>query len=385
MTRRLYTIPIAARASDITTDQIRQGVSEEGLLERDTAAVDQIALDDATHRVTGRFDWGPLLSTRAGREIQSLGESSFGAVPLFGDDLDERVSGPGYYQVGDSEAAPAFEGFDSVWEYDVSLTKVGTQETEWRAVRTKRQDANNPQDLSFVDPELNIDADPELYLDAEASKVAWFSPRDGKEPATPVDTVETEFSTVAKYDAENTTIDDPELLYELPFDREGRADVVLWDDRDRVKTQSFGGKDVTVWEHVFHTGWQREGSFVVSNGRFRVRFNEAAGEIEAEEWSAADGWEDRTVSDEGWGLVDATPESINAAAVTLYVEFSDGDETVPLHATLERGVARVLWREPEGVSTPESLQDQLESVSILWDETLTPTQTTRSRSEVESP
>jgi len=415
MTRRLYTIPVPTRAGDQTTTQIAQQLAEQGLLQQDTQAVDKIALGESTHRITGRFDWGELLSTRAGRQIQSLGESSFGAVPLFGDGGDSEVTEPAYYEVDNASANPAIEGFPQIWSYDVTLSKAGTQETVWRTLRTTRQDASNPFDAGGV---------PLLGVDVFATKTKWFSQSEGVEVADPVDNVETEYGTVELYNPANSTFDDPRLIFELPFAREGRTDVVVWDDRDRPKrviqsdsnaqvgsatvattTGGYGSaygtnygtgdtvettgptvgrtQATTVWEHVFHTGWEREGDFVVENGRLRVKFDEDRGLIRPFRWDESMGWQSVQIDHGDWELVDATPERINAVDAEFYCEFSDGSSTEAFYLSLQRGISDALIREPESVTLSQSLLDVIEPIALDWADDLAPSQGTQSRSEVE--
>lgn len=378
MTRRLYSVPLPERGSDQTTDSIRQQLAERGVLNSDQRAVEQIAPGEKSHRLTGRIDYGETLSPKVGRELASLGESAFGAVPLFGDATgaggETTVLQPGYYEVRDGAASPAFEGFRSLWSYDLTLSKVGTRQSHLRAVETTVQDAQNP---------FASGSSPLIGIDANATEVAWFSVADGLAPAVSTTTVTTEFADVDLFAPRVAPFDDPTLVYTLPFEREGRADVVVWDDRDRTRTETISGVDVRPWAHVFDTAWEREGSFVISNGRFRAEFDVSSGLIVFSEYSSG-AWTTITL------LTDHTLQRISlvevgparAVAIVTVTNDSDGTKT-DLRIRIDRGADGALYRVPTGQTLPSALKNDLSGTDLGWSDDPTPEQTLRARSETE--
>ena len=393
---RLYTIDLPDADAGQPQDRIGSQVRQSGLIDGGGTATEQIATENVDLTLQGQWRYGKRFSKKAARELESLAAGGYESLPLFDVSSDELGRKTGYYEIESVDVSPAREDGEDVFEFTVGVSDAGTREEVWRAVRTTQETVDtlfDGSDVSYV------------AIPSEATKAQWYDSQEGTEKAKAVDTVESEFGSVDRYDPTDSTFDNPTLLYEFPFEREGRVDAKVWDDRNRAKFWTFesGGDtvDVNQWSHVFNTSWEFDGSPVIDTGRLRIRFvedpeeteannevltvqtgearvvesgttesffrasidgtlnvqgtlqltGEAVGEptgLEAEQWDTEKGdWQPIDLPQTGWSLLDIDLTAVGPAEVQAQLTFTDGTFIVSVDGIFDRGDDSVLWTTPK--------------------------------------
>jgi len=373
---RLGLTPLPTDTTDTARGQIGSAIEQAGLLEEGGVAVENVATENVDYRKRGRIQYGPTLSRKIADELDSLSESTFTALRLYDPD-DELGRRRGYYEVESIDVTAAQEGRDDAYEYDARLTKRGTYEDSVRTVATNIEDVDTP---------LATGSNAEIAVPAAATRPRWYSQPAGPEPATVARTESSQYGDVAFFDPSATTIDNPTLIYRLPFESDGPTDVRVYDDRDRAKfATTASGDEVNVWTHAYHTGYQFDGDPVVDTGRLRLRFDRAAGEINVREWNdTASAWDPVNVTQgdyelEDWSLTEIGPERATVR-VTLRDTTDDTTTDVLLHA--DRGRARVLVRPPEGKAITQPIADVFQNIGTDDTTDANPEQGLKARSDL---
>jgi len=344
----LYTIPLPDADAGQPNNRIASQIQQSGLVQQGGVATEQIATSNVDLTLTGQWRYGERFARKTARELESLGEGSYAALPLFDADSAELRRETGYYELANVDVSPAHPTSEDVFEFTVGLNETGTRETHWRAVRTTQETV----DTLFTGSDTSYVAIP-----TEATKTQWYDSQEGTEVATAVDTVEAEFGDVDRYDPTDSTFDNPILLYELDFDREGRIDTKVWDDRSRDKFFTYSDSqsntvDINQWVHVFHTAWEFDGSPVIDTGRLRVWFDPPTGanrdDIYAERWDDVnDEWDTVGLPTTPYEVIDVDTTGIGPHEVQVQLLFSDGIDIFAIDGIFDRGDDSVLWIEPE--------------------------------------
>lgn len=418
---RLYLTPLPEQTTDTASDQVGSQVQQAGLLETGGTSVENIATENVDFRKQGRIQLGPTLSRKVANELDSLSESAYTSLPLFdasGASLGRKA---GYYEVTRADVTPAQEARDDAYQYDLVLAKAGTREDSRRAVRT------NPQSIDSVYSDPN--ADSLVAIPDAATDMRWFDDANGTEPATAVETAESEFGTVARYDPGDASFSAPTLTFDLAFTEEGRTDVRVYDSLSEVKfAATASGGEVSRWVHAYHTGYQFSGAGVIDTGRFRLYLSGAVqsaagydslttrtvatgttdtitsgnvetdsqlvvedggsfvvesgathvlvdednlrGDVLAQEYNADTGYWANVALDTGspWSLDTWSLTRIQPARVRARTRWSDGSTSATIDFVAERGADRLAWVTPENASAPpQGLVDLLAPTSKATD------------------
>lgn len=371
---RLYLTPLPEQTTDTASGQTGSQVQQAGLLDTGGTSVENIATENVDFRKQGRIQLGPTLSRKVSDELDSLSESAYTSLPLFdpsGSSLDRKA---GYYEVTRADVTPAQEARDDVYTYDVQLTLAGTREDSRRAVRT------NPEDIAT---NLATGSPAPIGIPAEASNPRWYDEDTGTEDATPTATVTAEYGDVALFDYTAATADAPDLVYDLPFEREGPVDVRVYDDRDTAKfTSTVSGGQANVWPHAFHTGWQFDGGAVVDNGRIRLRLD---ADVTAEEYNTGTGeWDSVALTSGDLSLDEWSLERIGPAAVRVRLVATDtsNGETRTASVRVQRGLAGVLLRQPRDDVLSPKFESWLDPIASDASDDPQPEQGLRDRSDL---
>jgi len=423
---KLYTIDLPDADAGQPSDRIGSDIRQAGLVEQGGVATEQIATQNVDLTLTGQWRYGERFSKKAARELESLGAGSYSALPFF-TDKEELERKTGYYELADVDVSPTQQNSEDVFEWTVGLNETGTRETHWRAVRTTQETVDtlfDGSDTSYV------------AIPSEATKAQWFDSQEGTEKANLTDTVESEFGSVDRYDPTDSTFDNPTLLYELPFDREGRVDAKVWDDRNRDKFWTFesGSEtvDVNQWAHVFNTSWEFDGSPVIDTGRLRVWFDtpstidaevlvvpegetytipagttetylttdvdgtlvidgtlQLLGEntgIFAERWDASNNeWVFVGLTSTDWEVIDVDLTTIGPHEVQAQLLWTDGTDLGRVDGIFDRGDDSVFWVKPDNeTTTAQGIIDTIEAIARKTDTNVAPAQTVIARSETRS-
>ena len=371
---RLYLTPLPEQTTDTASDQIGSDIQQAGLLDTGGTAVENIATENVDFRKEGRVQLGPTLSRKVAEELDSLSESSYTTLPLFDASGSSLGRKRGYYEVARADVEPAQEARDDVYEYDVQLTNAGTREDSRRAVRT------NPESIISG---LATGSPAPIGVPAEAINPRWYDEDTGTEDATPTNTVTAEFGDVDLFDYTNATADAPELVYDLPFERDGPTDVRVSDDHDRSKfAETASGGDVNVWPHVFNTGYQFKGGAVIDNGRIRFRLDD---DITAEEYDTAnDVWNSVSLTSgdlslDAWSLQRIGPANVRVRLVAT--DTSDGS-TRTASVRVQRGLGGILLREAQDDTLSSKYESWLSPIASDATKDPQPKQTIRNRSDL---
>jgi len=366
MERQLYRLPIPEDAQTELRRQTRRRTAEIAPLSG-TATGKSIAPKPGQYRLRG--DYRGRLAGVMAQELEELFDSKgYDKVCFFavGDDVERD----GYYVLREMDTSPAApQSTGTLHSFDGVMEPAGTRRSSLRSVEITVDGIPNPLGTT----EQALIGVPAAATD---SLTRWYDESANTlSEATPTQTVATEFGDVALYDvAAAPSPTAAALVYDLPYQDQGKTDVRVWDDRDTgldAKTDTDG---VVQWARVFTTSHEYQGRPVVSNGRLRVLLEEdpaAQPGIQAERWDAAnDQWSSVTPAPngnpDGWAVVDADLTRIGPAAVRAQLLFRAADgTTAPLNARLSRGEEVIAFSPPPNApaATPVSLQDLLEPIA----------------------
>ena len=373
MVIRLYATPLSERTNDDAAGQVGSQVRQAGLLDTGGTNVENVATENVDFRKRGRIQVGPTMSEKYASELNSLSESAYTSLPLYDSTggLGERR---GYYEVARIDVSPAQESRQEAYTYDAQLTLAGTREDSRRAVST------NPEAIAT---NLATGSPAPIGIPAEAINPRWYDEDTGTEDATPTSTVTAEYGDVELYDYTDATADAPELVYDLPFERDGPTDVRVYDDRDTDKfTSTVSGGQANVWPHAFHTGWQFDGGAVVDNGRVRLRLGN---DVTAEEYNTGtDAWDSVALTSGDLSLDEWSLERIGPANVWVRLVATDtsDESTRTASVRVQRGLAGVLLRQPRDDVLSPKYESWLGPIASDASDDPQPEQTLRDRSDL---
>lgn len=392
--RHLYALPFPDEMTNVDRGDestAQQALASDGLLTQDGRSVEQVALDESDLHVQGLWRFGEDISTRVAAELESLSESSFGELAFYADEGDTH---DGFYEIASADVT-SHPVSKAIRRFDLRLTKAGTHESHWRAVRLTETDADNPFANDTTDT---------IAVDARATQVRWFSRGAGTASAEPVSTQRQQFGYTRHFDASQASFEPEYLLFELPFSREGVTDPVVWDPRDRPKQLSLHDADyqvgdatvgdatvgrttrATQWIHVFNTDYEfsQPGVKVLENGRIRLRFDEDKQILQASEWQNGR-FVPIPLDHSDFLLYDISLERIGPARIDAYCEFeaiADGS-TDAVALSLQRGHERPILTLPDNqASIPTELHDMLDPIASDASTAYEPRQTLVPRTEV---
>jgi len=382
----LYKQPLPEATTDQNRDELGTVLAEQGVLDGD-ALVDSISSEAADLSLSGSYaagDWAPLLAG----ELKELADASLGALPLFGaggvSDLDS-----GYYEVESADVGPPHAVGKRVYEWNLSLTKVGTRKSHLRAVETK---------VTQPDPGHSFGNDTDAWVGIPAAATGVrvtdsLSEPTQREMTTPVKTVETPHGSVGVYDARAEAIENPNYVYRVAADQEAPVDVHVYDtlDRDSQYIEGSNGR-VRQWQSVYARDHDFAGEVVISSGRLRLTIDEptnadetAALEAETYDPAAAGGdgawipidlpsYADGDL-DTDWQPADVDLTHIGQARVAAQVEFeavagTNAGDVYAVDVELERGRSDMEVWIPESVTDPipddlKSLLEPIASTSVV--------------------
>lgn len=394
MTKKIYLVPLPkSTTTRPPSNSSRSQIQSAGLIPRAGVATEKIALQNVDVTVRGQFRFGEF-SRVLKRELESLGQSDYAAIPFVDDDNPAADDQSGYYEVSDVEVNRAHETSELAHQYVLGLTFTDTRESAWRAVTTTSETVNTG---------LATGTGGLIAVDSRAVNARWADPTGANTPtgATVQETAETELSAVARYDPTEPTFDDPTLIYDLPLEHEGPADVRLWDTRGLDKYVTYGGDSDTVgsstvgtatvgdastvrqWAHAYHPSFAFEGVPLVDNGLLRVRFDPEV--LVASEWDDANTqWSAIPIDHGDYTVFDYDIETIGPGMVEVFVEFedrTDGSLDVAV-LSFQRGLSRAVVRDGPNSTVPSKLETMLQPIASDQTTDKRPSQTVVPRSEV---
>ncbi|MFC6765440.1 hypothetical protein [Natrinema soli] len=350
---QLYTLIVASASQSELGNRQRQQLAQSGILNQDGGVAEQLSSNPADQTLDGvyRGRYAEKMAT----EIEELSSASgFEAVPLAG--VDGATPADGYYVVEEEDIGPAEAQTGKAQRYELSLSKKGTRNDNWRALET------TPGQLDR--DAWGADLTAHVGVPSAASKVQWFN-ADGdgtRVPASLVETRSAELGDIDIYDLEDAPWyapppfkeEPPTLLYEIPYTAEENVDVRVYDTLGQASKKD-GNGDLQ-WQKLFSTQHDFDHELVIDTGLLRLRLDEAAGTIEAETWDSGTGaWttvgleadQPSTVT-----LFDIDLETVAMARVRAQLTFDIGGTLFALNAIVARGAEDVLFGLPENETGP---------------------------------
>jgi hypothetical protein len=280
------------------------------------------------------------------------------------------------------EARPLDPRTNQYQRVRVSLTKQGTPSSHFRAVKTRP--------TSIDSPFGGVQARP-VAVDANATKSRWFNVETGQTAnASSITTFTGSAGDIEVYDVSNSPFTNPELLFELPLEREGLVDPRVFDPQGA--SARFSANDALQFQKVFSPAHRfNDRVQILDNTRLRLRIDESATPgIGAERFDPAAGsFTNVSISQNtGFEVIDWDIREINPAQVSGVAEFSDGSTTVLLNWQLQRGLINMIFSGQ--ASVPSGLVNLLDPIAAdLDNDTLgspdSSPQGIRRRSEVLTP
>lgn len=382
----LYKTPIDESAQPSEQGSEAAELAESGVLEGDESLVAQLSSNPSEITLQGRFQYGAPFAKMIAGELEELSKSALDTLPVFRPG-DREWEGRGYYEISASNTTPVHPNSDDVYEYEVTLSKEGTRATRFRAVRTNPRQAEH---------EFGNDLEALVAAPASARKARWMHPvTKATSRATPIATRPGEFGDVDVYDLSDAPWydpppwgdDPPVLIYDAPYDVEAPVDCRIYDTRgEDDKYVEDGDNRARQWQSVYLTSHDPVGDVVLENGLLRIRLDEDAGTLEAEEWDdVAEEWTDVGLSQPAdVELYDVDLAHISMALDRAQLTFDVDGDLVALDVSLARGEDAVLVELPEGETgpIPDALEDWLAPIAAETVIDAQPAKTLVSRSEV---
>ncbi|WP_395166362.1 hypothetical protein [Natrinema pallidum] len=300
----LYTSPLPEAASIGERDQLGQKLAEAGILQEDGTIVESLSSEAADLSLSGQYRWGEEISTMLATELDELSDSSLPTLPLYR--RGNGYSNAGYYEIANADVEPLHANDRSVWRYSLSLTFVGKKGSFYRVLE--------PSPYKLDREAWGNSLDRHVSAPAAARKVQWFGDDPGeRSPATPIETRATAAADVDIYDLDDAPSgygDAPSLIYAVDYADEPPCGVRVYDSRGH--DAKFTTEGIRQWQTVHSTEHDIDTNPVVlSNALIRLRLDEPAGTLEAEEWDE---------TNETWttvGLEASQPASIDLFDVDL--------------------------------------------------------------------
>lgn len=359
-TTRLYSVALPEATQPSEEDSVGTQLTEQGVLGED-AIVEALSGQAADLTLTGKFAVGTYYSKLLAAELSELADATLSGLPLIG----TTGSRAGYYEIANADVGPVHAGGRDIQEYTVSLTRIGTRNSQFQAVdATVTQPAPG---TPFGTGESGLVGIPASARLVEAVDTA--SQPSQRSLPTPTSTVTTEFGDVDLYDVTSVPFADPVFVYDVTKDAQPRVDVSVYDTRGRGQKYIEGDNGrVRAWQRVFARSHEFDGAVVLSSGRLRLRLTEPTGgasaAISAEEYTGGS-WSDVGLPNTGWAPVDVDLTALGMGRVEAQVTFSDGTDRYALDLVLDRGRSELgVWiPRTETQSVPSGLFNLLDPIA----------------------
>jgi len=399
---RLYTVSVPDGAKMNGQERGEREVSDIGAIAGGSTAVTSLGLSAGER--TLRVQYKGYNDAILGEMLAELAESeTLETVPYFGvnpDGTRDHTKQDGYYTVSRVTDETPDQRSESYPTVDLTMKKKGTRNSHWRYEPAKPTASEN---------QFGNDTTEYIGVPAAATKVRWHDRDINLSGATPASTVTTEFGDVDIYHGSDSPYSSLSLIYDLPYNEEGKTDVAVWDTRGAAtKTDTVGGEAVLEWSKVFHTYHDFRGSATLSNGRVRLTVDEDNQSLSAEEYTSGS-WSDVALGASDWQILDLDITTIDYSRIAGTMEFEDSTDgsIYRLNFVLRRGATGFIFYIPDNLTStsdtgygidygtdygtggsgtqedvPQGLKDLLDPIASPYTVLMNTNQTVRKRSEV---
>lgn len=354
--RELYSLVIPENAQTLTRSEIERNIAKHGLLDSANTSVESVSLEPGQQVLRGQYR-GRYARLMAAEVEELFDASGFSAVPFY--DPDRASPEDSYYALENVDIEALDPNLDEIREFDGVLTKKGTREGKRRSVATTVKQHDNQ--------DFGNDQTAYIGVPGEATAVEWLNAEtQATESVSVVETRECEHGSVEIVDAQASSYTSPSLVYDLAYEREGKVDVVVWDDHGREKLDEDG---INTWQWCFSASHEFAGTPRIENGLVRVSLDTAGG-LEVEAWDdAASEWSSVSLGSsswefDGWDITRITPVRVDAQC--RFIDPSQNPTaSYSLDMSLKRGWEWPQWIVPPGEEppTPSGLIDLLDPVA----------------------
>jgi hypothetical protein len=375
-------LPQADAETDTRRRQETQ-LAERGLLSSGDVRVEQVSNDAADLRLSGRIR-PPIPEDKAPMVAQELSEligSDIGPLPLFDFEGEPRAES-GYYEIADGDVEPLQADRREIFDYQLSLSRVGDRGGTFRAVRTTAQTVSHP---FGSDPGVSV------YIPDDVRKVRWYNrATEETQPATATGTVESHQGTLREYGL-GAVGGEMSLLYDLELPTDTTAAYVF--EAPNLSAPKFDPDGNRNWPIIYDPEHDLAAGalYILSGQQLRVALREPEDGftpfIVAQRYDASqDEWQnvgiDNTIP---WRPADVDLRSIDPQRLSAQVLFADGtgsDFAVNISVTLGANRATITPAAGESGSMPSGLVTKLTPIARTSQTVARPVRTTVSQREV---
>jgi hypothetical protein len=344
--KRLHHVRVSADSQTESESTSTANLAAQGLLGGGGSAIEALSLDPGQRRLeaTIRGTYAEMVAS----EIEELFAASIGKVVFC--TPDGGSPDDGYYVLEEGSFSRANTQSAQVQQVSGTIRRAGTANSEWRALTSEQSQVDH-------DEQWGNDTTATVTVPAVANKVQWVNEEtQARAPATATSTRTAEFGDVDVYDLANGTnaisADNPTLIYDIDYVDETRVGLRVYDTRGNDAKKDAGGE--RQWMVVSRRQHDFADPIVLDTGVLRLKLDEPAGTISAEEWDATNSsWNAvGLTNNSSWSLFDVDLTSIGMVSAEAQLTFSDGSSLFALDAILGRGDDSVLFAIPDGESAP---------------------------------
>jgi hypothetical protein len=348
--RNLYALTIPSGIQVRAEQRQQKNQARQGVLGSDTGNVESIANEPGERPLTVEYP-GKFARKRAA-ELREMAAGLSQPLPFYG--ISEQTPVDGYFAVsGLDRGGPVDPRSGKFQRARVSLTREGSPASHFRRIQTAPAQVDHP---------FGSDTSAPVGVPTAAQKVRWFQPTT---KSTAIPTVQTTRTTEAGdvdiLDAAAAPYNQPELLYELPFNEEGFTDVRILDtDEFSDRTADNGALQM---QKVFSTSHQYIGGPEIGNNLIRTRPREdSSGALSLVTIRYSNGsYSIVNLPSSSWGVYDWDIRTIGMATAAGVAEFTDGTNFHTLRWRLHRGAEGFLFGTDDPI--PSGLQTLLDPIA----------------------
>ncbi|WP_434531051.1 hypothetical protein ACODNH_05410 [Haloarcula sp. NS06] len=370
MTRTLYALRVPDSALEKPSQSQSLQIASNSPLNSDAPEVDTLGADPGSRPLAGVV--AGKYANMLAREFEELfSATNIEVVPWFADRDDQTDA---YVALEDVTLEQSTAQESRLQRFDGRLSLAGTRDSHYRALYCNPQQVDNPWG-SGTDARAAVPRD-------GYNEIWWDHVTGSKVNASPKEVVWGEHTYVDIHDARNG-LDNPVLLYEIPYDGEWEADVTVWDtyNRDRAVSETVNGAVQTIdpaWQRCFVSSHEFVGNPVVKNENLKLEFNidtrdysSLNDELFAYRWDGSnETYSQVSLGSSDWRIRSIDFQRIGVERVTAQTEWlnTSNDNTHRLDMNVWRGEDNALFTVPDnGTDPPSGLITRLNPIAAGYE------------------
>ena len=370
MARTLYALRVPDSALEKPSQSQSLQIASNSPLNSDAPEVDTLGADPGSRPLAGVV--AGKYSNMIAREFEELfSATGIEVVPWYGDREDQTDA---YVALEDVTLEQSTAQESRLQRFDGRLSLAGTRDSHYRALYCSPQQVDNP---------FGSGTDARAAIPRDAYNEVWWDHVTGsKVNASPERVVWGEHTYIDIHDARNG-LDNPVLLYEIPYEDEWQADVTVWDtyNRDKAINETVNGSVQTIdpaWQRCFVSSHEFIGHPVVKNENLKLEFNidtkdysSVNDELVAYRWDGSnETYSQVSLGASDWRIRSIDFERIGVERVTAQTEWLNtaNDDTHRLDMNVWRGEDNALFTVPDnGTAPPSGLVTRLDPIAAGYE------------------